>query len=32
MGRRCVAAGCELHLYGFPKDPELPKNRADQMK
>ena len=26
------AAGCRLHLYGFPKDPELRKKRADQVK
>ena len=38
MGKRCVAAGCNstykdgLHLYGFPKDPELRKKWADQVK
>ena len=31
MGRRCVAAGCGLHLCGFPKDPELRKKWADQV-
>ena len=38
MGKRCVAAGCSstckdgLHLYGFPKDSELRKKWADQVK
>ena len=38
MGKRCVAAGfsstCKdgLHLYSFPKDPELRKKWGDQVK
>ena len=38
MSKRCVAAGCSstckggLHLYGSPKDPELRKKWADQVK
>ena len=38
MGKRCVAAGCSSthldgqHLYGFPKNPELRKKWADQVK
>lgn len=37
MGKRCVAAGCSstckdgVHLYGFPKDPELRKKWVDQV-
>ena len=38
MVKRCVAAGCSsdckdgLHLYCLPKDPELRKEWADQVK
>ena len=38
MVKRCVAAGCssthkdKVHLYGFPKDPSLRKQWADQVK
>ena len=38
MGKRCVAAGCSstnkdgFSLFGFPKDPDLRKKWADQVR